>query len=364
MFEFMTIKPNPAPKRLNLEDIGDENHRSQAAKVYDIILAKIDLNSDEDKKAAESPRTTSLSTDPQREDLILENKPSQELHEDIDLIVTDNEALLEIDSPTLSHHQVLAKSANLEQEKDLDSETFYEPDDIKQEKPKTLKNAFSLLKSESKGNGKASGKKKHYKINFNPNWLNSQNDDYKDWVAEVKGKPKRFLDLACETEYDCEYLCDHEKKPIHLEKYQAWKKSLENNLTLDKDVALANKLTRLQAKVVLFLVSKNAPMSWGEEIGELFQSVFPENSELKNLKLFPKKCNWIAETLAECSKESLYSFLKRQAFSLLFDETSTRKYKYGAFMARIVNQDFTEIESMLLNLHEVPKGDADSIYKT
>ena len=46
--------------------------------------------------------------------------------------------------------------------------------------------------------------------------------------------------------------------------------------------------------------------------------------------LYPKKCNWIAQALAESTQESLISNLKTYPFSLLFDETSTQKFKYAA----------------------------------
>jgi len=66
--------------------------------------------------------------------------------------------------------------------------------------------------------------------------------------------------------------------------------------------------------------------------------------------LYPKKCNWIAQALAESTQESLISNLKTYPYSLLFDETSTQKFKYAAFVVRIISDDMNKVENLTLTL--------------
>ena len=206
-----------------------------------------------------------------------------------------------------------------------------------------------------------SSKRKHYKMNFDSRWLKKDDDHYKDWVQRADEDDK-FFDLACQKMYDCEYLSSHEKTESHKKCYKDWTEATKGNKRLDEDIALATRISSIQCKIVLFLIQKNAPLSWAEDVEELLKTCFPDKIELNYTNLYPRKCNWIADSLANSQKVDTYERLKTQAFSLLFDETSTNKYKYGAFIARVINHEFTSVENLFISLFEVPKGDAESIY--
>ena len=113
----------------------------------------------------------------------------------------------------------------------------------------------------------------------------------------------------------------------------------------------------------MFLLQKNAPLVWVKDIELLMKSCFPDKFELNYTNMHPEKATWIAQALAKSSQESLWNELKHQPYSLHYDETSTKYYKYGLFLVRRINQSFTSVEYDVLNLHDVTKGDAESIYK-
>jgi len=73
-------------------------------------------------------------------------------------------------------------------------------------------------------------------------------------------------------------------------------------------------------------------MSWAQELEELLSDCFPDQDEVKYLKIFSLKYSWIAKSLASVSPEGLITNLKAQPFSLDFDEISTKNSKYEAFM--------------------------------
>ena len=98
-------------------------------------------------------------------------------------------------------------------------------------------------------------------------------------------------------------------------------------------------------------------MSWASELEELMKSCFPNVPEVSSLNLYQEKCNWIARAIAiaESSKESFYKDIKHESYSLLFDETSTKYYKYGLFLMRKVSRCFTKMENIVLNLDKMER---------
>jgi len=191
-----------------------------------------------------------------------------------------------------------------------------------------------------------------------------KSQNYKDWVEKIKDQPLKFFDLACNGSYDCEYMKEHENTKAHKNKYQEWKGSLKGNKKIDDDIALSQRISSIQCKIVLFLLKKNAPLSWARELEELMVTCFPEKNEPTLLNLYQEKCNWIAQALANVNQEIFYENIKNHPYSLHFDETSTKYYKYALFMVRKMNINFTGIENFSLSLHELKKTDAESIYKS
>jgi len=90
---------------------------------------------------------------------------------------------------------------------------------------------------------------KHYKKNFNVKWMDTTHKEYRDWIRATSD-PKTFFDVACNAEFDCEYLYRHESKNVHKENYRNWKDSQNNNQKLDKDLNLSKRILVLQSKVV------------------------------------------------------------------------------------------------------------------
>ena len=205
-------------------------------------------------------------------------------------------------------------------------------------------------------------KKKHYKPSFNDNWIIQGKEAYKDWITRVQDDPKKFLDLACNKVFDCEYLAEHERTKTHIEAYNAWK-SLDNNKKIDEDITLSRNITLIQSKIILFLLKKNAPLSWASDIESLMKSCFPQQKEVNYLNMYDDKNKWIAHAIADSNQQTLHNLLKEKPYSLHYDETSNKYYKYGLFLVRRINENFCDIENLILNLHDVGKCDAASLYK-
>jgi len=70
---------------------------------------------------------------------------------------------------------------------------------------------------------------------------------------------------------------------------------------------------------VLFLIKKNAPLSWADDILNLMKSCVKNQPELTLSNLYLSKCNIIANSLSQSTQETFYKDLKKQAFSLLFE---------------------------------------------
>ena len=203
--------------------------------------------------------------------------------------------------------------------------------------------------------------KKHYKLKFNKDWIDKTNEEFRDWIQPTNDSEK-FFDMACNEEYQCEYLHKHELKDIHKDNYKKWKKSIVANKTLTESINFGNSILAIQSKVVLFLVEHNAPLSWTSDLAKLLKSCCPEKKGLNHLDLYQQKASWIAQGLAQSVKDTIYQDLKATPYSLHFDETSTNRYKYGAFLARRVAQDFGSVESILIDIYSMVNSNADSAF--
>ena len=92
------------------------------------------------------------------------------------------------------------------------------------------------------------------------------------------------------------------------------------------------------------------------------QNCFPDQVELGHLNLHQQKANTIAKTLAQSVQQITYGELKMLPYSLHFDETSPNRYKYGTFLARRVKQDFSSVESVLLDIYDIKGSNADQAF--
>lgn len=209
---------------------------------------------------------------------------------------------------------------------------------------------------------KAKTPQKRYALKFNDDWTDSTHADYQDWLEKVPNGCYRFKDLACNKLYDVDYFAEHVTKDVHKKNVIRWRDLEQTFNKLDKTLSVAKSGAIIEAKIVYFLTQKNAPMAWGEDIASLFKSCFPTLPELKHVNLYQKKCNWIAQGLSEAHSDDLLSYIKTWPYSLMFDETSNKHYKYALFMVRFVDKEFTRVENMTLSLEKCSKEDSEATF--
>jgi len=201
----------------------------------------------------------------------------------------------------------------------------------------------------------------HYLLKFNPKWLDKASSNYKDWISKSPNDEFHFMDLACNQILLCDSMVAHEKTAKHQNNYKSWKHIKESNQTLSNSLSLSNKILRYQCKIALFISKKNAPLSWKNDIHEMILSVSGDKPELSTSQFSKAKLNAILESLANIVNQNQYDELKKDYFSLLYDETSIKSKKYGAFILRRARQDFSQVYSTILAVFPMTGSDADKV---